>query len=485
MRVTPMDSTFLYTERPEAPMHVGAVILVELPENFEGSFFDAYKDVLKARAEEMPFFFAKLDHAPLNIGYPVWVKDEDYDWDYHVRHTALPKPGTMEQLYEKVARIHSRSLDMTRPLAEYWVIEGLENGMVALYSKTHHACLDGQRGAALAQFMFDLTPEPRGPLNEEQREALGINLEPAEKQTIVDHVVNAVFDNLKRPFGASFRPALKVAQAMIEQNNRAKETDMPTLTAPKTILNQRIGKERSFYGRSFGLKTIKDIRKASGYTINEVMVAVAGGGLRRYLEEKGELPEESLVCGAPVALGITNESANNTTMMTLSFGTHIEDPMERLEFISKTSNFGKESTAHLQEAINSGAGLKLPAWITQPLLGTLTSPAVMDRMPTAMNAVLSNVKGVPFPLYIAGAKIVAQYPVSIVTHGAGVNLTCQSYMDQMDFGIVACKKTMPDPERLMDLISEELEHIHKVTVTAANTGVTPPPVGDDQEAKAA
>ncbi|MGB1088101.1 MAG: wax ester/triacylglycerol synthase family O-acyltransferase, partial [Alphaproteobacteria bacterium] len=459
-RLSATDASFLYAESEDAPMHVGGITLLDLPENYEGTFYENMLQLAKDRFGEVGLMRWKAVEQPLNLDYPFWVEvaEEDIEWDYHFKLEKLPAPGTSEQLHERVCELHMELLDRNQPLWRVYVFEGLEGGKVAMYNKIHHACMDGQAGVQMSQVMMDLTPEPRAPFTQEQIEALGFASKTTKHEpNLLSAVIDGVADTIKRPMFRQLAPLAKVARESIRQMNGGADEDGEAMTpAPRTIFNAEISQKRSFGAGEMKFAEIKAIRQATGATINDIVVAATGGALRRYLADRGELPNDSLLCMAPVALEQKEGSANNVSSMVMSFGTDIADPVERLAAVSASSKLGKKNFAKLQDVMDEGDGFRLPARLTKPLVGLMGSKTLATRMPPIANATLSNVKGLTIPIYAAGAQVSAMYPVSIVAHANTLNITVNSYLDKIDIGVLACGEIMADPQKLVALMEEEI-----------------------------
>lgn len=488
------DATFLFTESKETPNHVAGLTIVELPENYEGSFFDAYVEMLKSRIDEVPMMKWKLANAALDLDYPYWVEADDIEWDYHVRSTALARPGTDKQLWDKISRLHTQLLDRSRPLWEHYVIEGLEGNRVAIYSKVHHSAVDGQTGQQMQKVLFDAAPTPRGPLSVEQLKQLNMYRHTGKKAPSFTSQLaeQAKKSLLKRPALLDAPKYLNAAKLAFKKRGDLKNM-MPTL-APKTIFNVPISDKRAFATGSVPLSAMKAVKNETGTTLNDVTVAICGGALRRYLDAKRALPAEGLMCGAPVALPQKGNSSNNVSMMVMPYGTEIEDPVERLHFVHDGAVKAKAAVAASLELTDVMPEVELPAPIAKRLTSAFFSPAVAGMIPAPMNVVMSNVPGSPVPFYVAGAKVVANYPVSIAQHGQAMNITSVSYEDRMDIGIISCARVMHAPEQLVALIEDEFatlyeqvmgEKLETETPDAAETAFTAHKGGQSQQLAAA
>lgn len=478
------DAMFLYSEKPDTPMHVGTLAIVELPEGFTGSFRDHFVEMFKSRIEEVPMLRWKAVEQPFNLGYPVWVEDDNMDWDYHVRRTSVPMPATKDQLIAKIEKLHMQLLDRNHPLHTHYVFEGLEGNRAAVYSKIHHACIDGQTAVKLATIMFDLTEQPRDPLTPEQIAEAGLN-RTAEKQApgLLSALGNAALERIEKPLYSQIPSLVRMANKMMPDDlaatlrksvssltekpapittNRGDKVEykMGMAWGPKSILNKHLSMDRKIAFGSVPLDLIKSTRRAAkdqfgNVTLNDVIVAACGGALRAYLEEHDALPETSLVCGAPVALTQKDGSNNNISFMTMHFRTDVADPIERLKKVSASTQKAKTDQKRNDSAIES-ANITVPSYFVEPVARLATSKLGVGMMPVPMAAVVSNVPGPPMQLYMAGAKILEAFPISLITHNAGLNITVQSFMDRFDIAITTCRSTMADADRFVELVEGEL-----------------------------
>jgi WS/DGAT/MGAT family acyltransferase len=456
-----IDASFLYMETPETPMHVAGLTFIELPAGYSGSFYADYKAHIGRRMHLVPIFSQKLVPVPFEIDHPVWVNDDEVDLDYHVRHLDLPAPGTMEQLEELVGRLHSNFLDRSRPLWEFYVIEGLQNGQVAIYTKMHHAAVDGGAGMALNSAMYDLTPEPR------EVDAPPAKLRTASRQLDPAMLLGTAYTNL-------LNQQIKAIQAIpdVWKTIAGFATPAPgapllsqvaqqLLIAPRTRLNGTITSQRIYAARSMPLAEAKRIAKKTGTTLNDVVMAICGGALRRYLDEKRDLPGQPLVAFVPVSLRQPgNTDTNNQVFgMLCSIATDVADPLERLQAINASSASAKQVTGRIKDVAPRDFALFGAPYLLQGLIGLYGRSKIADQLPPAANVTISNVPGPQVPLYLAGSKLLTLYPVSIPTHGVGLNITVQSYCGALDFGFTACRRTVPDIRKLAEYHVDALREL--------------------------
>jgi diacylglycerol O-acyltransferase len=453
-RLSALDASFLYGETPETPMHVaGLGIFDKAPEGT--NVFEAFRDHIRARLHLLPFFHRKLALSPIQLDHPVWIEDDAVDFDYHIRHMALPKPGTGEQLRTLVARLHMILLDRSRPLWQYYVIEGLQGGGFAVYLKMHHAGIDGGAGMASLETIFSDSPEPSvvpPPPPPRKKEAT-----PNIFELISSSYSN--FFNQQRQFYESWPDISKAIANVSQRLTENLSEPSPFALAPKTIFNVTLSNQRSFATGTIPLGDVKALGKLLGAKINDIVLTVCAGALRRYLLKRNSLPDESLVAAVPVSLrkeGNTDMN-NQVTAMLCKLATDVADPVERLQAIVASSNVSKERLGVVKDVIPTDI-----SWLGAPIV--LTGMArlfgrgnIAETMPPVMNVLISNVPGPRKPLYCAGTEMLAYFPVSIPAHGGVLNITVQSYVDRLDFGLIACKAAVPDIDKLMGYLIYEFE----------------------------
>jgi diacylglycerol O-acyltransferase len=454
-----MDASFLHLETPEMPMHVGSLQIADLPEGYAGDYYEDVKRYMAGRMHLAAVFQRKLALMPFDLANPVWVDDEDVDLDYHVRHVILPRPGTMEQLEKYVARLHSSLLDRSRPLWEIYVIEGLNTGQVAIYNKMHHAAIDGQAGVAIAKALLGATavpapikpPRPRARTNQYQlgvAELAGAALSNAVTQYI------KLFKSLP-----AVGRAIKSVLYPVSEVDGKRHLSLPEgfQLGPKTPLNVAITNQRSFAARTLSLGEVKAMAKRTGTSLNDVVLAICAGALKRYLADYDCEPDKPLIAGVPVSLreaGNTDPN-NQVSMMMVSLATTINDPIERLMAINASAKIGKKLQGNVKGAMPTDfPSLGVP-WLMTGLVSLYGRSRLANRLPPIVNVAISNVPGPQFPLYFAGAKLAGFFPVSIPGHGVALNITVQSYNGLLEVGLTACRRAMPDVADLADYMVEE------------------------------
>ena len=491
-KLSAMDASFLYLETPEMPMHVGSMAIFRLPEGYKGDFFEDFKAMIASRLHIAPILKSRLEKAPLDIDHPSWVEDDQFDIDRHIFRASLPAPRDRATLERIVGWMHAKLLNRARPLWEFYVFEGMKDSEIGLYSKMHHACIDGGAGAALTNMIYDLTPVPREIEPPTERAKVG-----QEPRDIAANLIDSYQQLWRQPFDASAAAkgielprsgksdlgSILFDNAMFQIENAVKFAgNVPTLLksvsdvvgkiadpksrdsivgmmSPPTLLNKQISSERSFAGVSIPLSRAKAVAKAAGGKLNDVVLAISSGVVRRYLVERGALPSKSMTAAVPISLREEgNTDANNQVFgMICSIATNVEDPKTRLETIIAQSTKSKEISHPLRALMPQVSNVSmLGAPIMMQILALLYSrSSLSDVLPPTANITVSNVPGPRQTLYAAGAELLHIFPVSISTHGLALNITVQSYRDQLDFGFIAGANIIPHVEVLCSLVPEE------------------------------
>ncbi|MEL6744103.1 MAG: wax ester/triacylglycerol synthase family O-acyltransferase [Pseudomonadota bacterium] len=481
-----IDATFLYMESEATPMHVAGLTLYELPEGFEGSFHAHFKSFFAGRVHLIPIFNKKLARSVMQLDHPGWVDAGDLDLDYHIQGMRLPAPGTFDQLQSVIADMHAVRLDRKKPLWQFMVIEGLEDGRVALYSKVHHAAIDGGAGMVITQALYDLGPVPREVEPPKPRVA-------ERKPTVPERAILGMHDMATNVVRQQLKFAEAVPKTMAQMADLAASAiknpgsvGLVSLLAPKTPFNRTITAERTFAARSVSLMDAKLISKATGAKINDIVMAICGGALRAYLSEKHKLPDAPLVAFVPISLRASgNKDLNNQVFgMNCPLATNYGDPLKRLQVIQRESGQTKDVAGSVKDAAPQdftmvGAPLVLPG-----LMELYGQTKLADVLPSAVNLTISNTAGPPFPMYCAGAKVTSLYPVSIPIHGVGLNITVQSYIDKLDFGVTAGAVAMPDVDHFADYLVASFEELKRAALPADKAVDAAPETSEPKKAAA-
>ena len=450
------DAVFLSTETDTAWGHIGGMSILD-PSGVPDFSFDRLVRVIEQRLVHVPRFRWKLLEVPFGIDRPYWVEVPDFDVRKHVHRIAVPAPGTMKELGELAGHLFARPLDRSRPLWEVWFIEGLEGGKVAMFMKNHHCLMDGQAGVGLAEVLTDLSPDATAPPIVPDVMKEGTPEAPTALAIAVNAARNAIERQGKRAkhIGIGLRSlASSLWPGAADEFAPPSWSDVPPLS-----FNKMVGMRRRFACASLDLEELKDVKKHFDVTLNDVVLEVIGAALRRWLRAKGELPERPIVAMCPVSLRAHGDQtlSNQITMMPVALATDLDDPADRLRRIAKNSTRSKESVkegsfdvlAAVSESLAPGlVGLLMRAMAIAP-----------DSVPLPGNLVVSNVRGVPIPLYTAGARLESMYPMSVLQAGQGLNATVVSYMSKMEFGFTVDPDLVPDVDELVDQIHRSFEEL--------------------------
>jgi diacylglycerol O-acyltransferase / wax synthase len=467
------DGMFLHIESPEMPMHVGSLCVLDMPEGVAADdFYELAKERLAQRIHLADLFTRKLAFIPLDLSNPVWVDDEDMDLDYHVRHVALPKPGSNRQLQQYVARLHSSLLDRSRPLWEMFIITGLRSGQAALYTKAHHAGMDGQGGMAVAQAIFDL--EATGRVVKPPRPKLRRN----QYQLGMAELASAAGRNLLMQLTKLAQSAPSLVGSVRGLLTPARDSDGSRrwgppkdfkIFGPRTLLNVSITNQRSFAGKTISLAEAKFIGKTFGCSLNDVVMATTSGALRRFLKDHQDLPGKPLLAGVPVSLRAAGDTTANNQVggMIVPLATDVDDPVQRLQTIHAAAEVNKAMMAGMNTPGITDFPLPAAPWLISGLAAAANRSGLITALPPVVNLIISNVPGSPVPLYFAGAKLASFYPVSIAIHSMALNVTVQSYAGRLDYGLIACRRALPDVNDLGELFLSEHQALYARALEAA------------------
>lgn len=449
-RLKPLDASWLLVDTRDTPMHVASLTIYSLPPDAGDNFVQDLVAHLRSSRTFVPPFNQKLASSPLKNVLPAWIEDHKIDIDYHLRHSALPRPGGERELGVLVSRLHSNQMDFNRPLWECHIIEGLENGRFAMYVKMHHSLVDGVGGMRLMQKMLSTSPDERDlPPPWSFRGG-----EPRAARARVPLV-----ENLKRAFDQQVQsvPGLAKAFRNLAQAywDRPKDEALPFI-APRSVLNGKVSGQRRFATQAYTLERIKKLAKALDATVNDVFLAMCGGALRRYLEEIQALPDQPLTAGIPVSVRPQGgeDAGNAISFIVSTLATHVADPLERLAAIKESTASAKSKLQELPKVgINNYTMILMAPYIVQMLTG------LGGRSRPMFNVTISNVPGPQQAMYFNGAKMEQMYPVSLLSHGQALNITVVSYDGQFNVGFTGCRDTLPHMQKLSVYTGEALEEL--------------------------
>jgi diacylglycerol O-acyltransferase / wax synthase len=477
-QLTGLDTQFLAFESPRQYGHVSGVTVLD-PSTAPGGKLELadIQGLMSERLHLLPPFRWRLAGVPLGLDYPYWIDDPNFDLDFHVRELAIPPPPTDVKLAEQVARIFARPLDRARPLWELYLIHGLQGGQVALLTKIHHAVIDGASGAEILGVLLDLSPEGRalpkpsedgaerepGELEMLSRGLLGVPRYPLR----VLRALPSIVPNLEDVPVLGALPGAKRLGRLAARAQRALGGERPVLEtielrAPHTSFNGRVSPHRRFAFGQLSLDAVKQVKNAHGCTVNDVVVSLCAGAVRRWLIEHDELPSDPLVVQIPVSVRAKEQVGtygNRVSAISAPLFTNEPDPLERLRRTHQALRVLKERHRALPAQLLQDATQFIPPAMLARASRVSLALATSERVWPTWNLVISNVPGPQSPLFCAGARVEAQYPVSVVTDGMGLNMTVMSYRGHLDFGLVADREQMPDLWSMIGWLREALEEL--------------------------
>ncbi len=479
-RLSGLDASFLYMETPTLHMHVSMAAVFD-PSTIRGGYsFERVHDLVKGRLVKAPVFTRRLVQVPFHLGHPYWVDDPHFDIDFHLRRAALPAPGGMPELAEFVGDVCSRQLDRSKPLWQMYIVEGLENGNIALVTKMHHSTIDGVSGAELLAQLFDLEAAPKAAAKAGSKSAAKASLKggqaedtgsspfvPARIPSDFELVAQALATRMAKPPRMA-RLAWKTAFALLDvrkvrkvrSGESAGKAALP-LTAPRTSINAALTAHRKVAFSSISLDDVKRLKNAKGTTVNDVVLAICTGALRTYLMSRNELPDAPLVATVPVSVHDAEgvQGSNRVSAMFVSLPTQLDDPLERLE----TINLGTRGAKEEHNALGADVLLN---WVEHATPNVFAAAArtysrlkLADHHRPIHNLIISNVPGPDFPLYFAGSEMVAGFPLGPVLEGAGLNITVMSYRGVLNWGLMACRETVAGADEIAEAIPDALDEL--------------------------
>ena len=464
--LTGLDALFVYLEAMGTPMHVASLIRLRPPTRGRLRFAHALRDHLLARLADISILRRELVAAPLALGHPMWREVANFDPAPHIQLQTLAKPGSERQLHGLIARLHAVELDRSRPLWEIVIVEGLADGGLAIYLKSHHALVDGQAGVQVMGALLDVEPRPLQRPSAKAKATGDAATLPAPNA-----IARAALRASARQFGAMLRgvpeSVRRLAASAREAGSLEKLRDSVWL-APRTPFNAQLDSSRRFAATSLPLPEIKRIAKHFGASLNDVVMALCAGALRTQLLKSDALPDVPLIAAMPVSLRASGvEGGNEVSMVQCPLATDIADPIERLAAIASATRQIKGRVASFKGLIPTDfPGMAAPIWATG-ISRLWQRGRLSERLPPLANLVISNVPGPPIPLFVAGAAVTHFQPVSIITHGLGLNITVMTYASSLEVGIVSSKATLDKPEALIKGLHRALSALSKAALTKA------------------
>lgn len=485
-QLTGLDASFLNMETGTTFGHVSSVSIFERPEDPDYNPYESFRAQMESRLHLLEPYRRRLVEVPLSLDHPYWIRDPDFDLDFHIRHMALPAPGNADQLGEQVARIVGRPMDRSRPLWEVYVIEGLESGDFAVLQKVHHATIDGASGVEAMAILLDtvrvgaVSPEDPGTWSPEAMPTATemLNRTAAvylrRPQKMLKAQLRLLREIAKITRNKGLENTLTTIRRAIPLGGTPEQRDtadtLPTLAAPPTPFNKAITAHRRFAFRSVPLEDIKTIKTRLGATVNDVVMAVCAGALRRYLEKHSALTSDPLIAMVPVSIRTGQEEEKWTNRVSGIFAklpTNVESAVERVGAVHESMAIAKENFDLIPADLLVDFAEFAPPAVATRAMRMATSTRMPDRLKPPMNVVISNVPGPRHPLYLAGAQLKHYYPVSTIVDGQGLNITVQSYIDTLDFGLISCRELVPDLWELVDMCVDEVDQLLRETDPSA------------------
>jgi WS/DGAT/MGAT family acyltransferase len=469
----PLDSAFITLEVPSAPLHIGAIIELELHDDLDPiARFDRIKETVRSRLHEIPVLTQRILRTPFDLAWPVFAEDPDFDLDYHVVRRAVPFPGGEAELDALVGRVMSRELVPDRPLWEMNVIEGLADGRAAIVIKIHHALVDGVSGAATLARFFDISPEIREPEAKTAEEV--VPTEPLP--TPMELLSRTASELLKRPSAVvdALSSSVEHAADALERVTKSALNDPPELgvhqpsifEAHRTSINGTPGHSKRFARLRMDLNEVKYAAKARGATVTDFVMATVSGGLKRLFDARAEQLDRDLIAFVPINVrrsGDEGDLGNQISAMLMGLRTDLEDPEDRIRAISRSQSL----VADQQREHNARLLMDLAAAVGPTIASaagrTMWALELFDHLPPAANVVVSSVPGPPIPLWLGGYRVATAAPLGPLMAGLALNITVLGYVDQLEYGMLACTRRVPELYELRDWIAEEADYYFKST----------------------
>lgn len=473
-QLTGLDATFLALDSPTVYGHVGSMSVLDPPIHGPALTLQRLTELVESRLHLAPPFRWRLAEVPFGLDQPYWIEDPHFDIEFHVRELALPAPGDHQQLVSQAARLHARPLDRKRPLWEMYLIHGLEGGRQAVYTKVHHAAIDGVSGNDLLVALLDTSPEagqaattaaPWRPEAEPgavqllARSALSMTRQPLRAVRVSAELLRALPALANSPA----RPRMPVIDRFLPRRGSNVVLSAPPLVAPHTPFNKTIGPHRRWAFGTLPLAEVKEIKNAAAVTVNDVVMALCAGALRTWLRDHNALPTGPLLAAVPVSIRTEEEKAtqgNRVSSIIVPLPTHLSDPGERLNAVHEAMRAAKvQFNAMPADLLTDIAQFSMPALANQAsrLAHRLR---LLERIPP-FNLFISNVPGPTVDLYMCGAHLEAVYPLSAIADGQGLNITVLGSHGKLNFGILADRELVPDVDSIMNALVDELALLRK------------------------
>jgi WS/DGAT/MGAT family acyltransferase len=455
-----LDATFIYLESEHSPMAIGAVYVIDANDAPGDFSYQSWRALVKSRLKLSRVFRQRLVEVPLDLSFPYWINDPGFNLDDHLPLATLPKPGGMAELMQVAADTWGKMLDRERPLWDITFVDGINNisgisrGSFALITRVHHAAVDGKAGAEMMTALLDVTPAMRKVEGED-------SWQPEELPSTLGVVTRSWFNaGHKAVELAGFVGKVAVGKAQLQSELWLKKIDPPPrlLSAPPSLFNQPVSPARTFWGRNFDFERIRAIRKAvAGVTINDVVLAICAGGLRRYLLDRDELPLKPLVAMAPISVRSEEEGAGNqVSAMLVGLATDVDNELDRLVRIHANT---KRSKIHAGALPANKITEFLPSETLAAAARVYTRTRLGGHHRPFFNVTITNVPGPPVPLYVAGARIHSAFGMAPILDGLGLILVVLSYNGRISIGINSCEEIVPDPDNMAECIERSFNEL--------------------------
>jgi diacylglycerol O-acyltransferase len=456
-----IDAKFLYSETATAHMHTIKVVVSDVSSMPDGFSYDVFVEVLGQQLSRLPLFRRRIVEVPLSLGHPVWINDPAFKLSNHMSRRHLSPPGSLRELAEEAALIAGTPLPRDRPLWSLAVVEGLQRGRIAVIAKVHHAVADGSATVAMlkniVQGVGEAVEEP--PVD---------TWEPEEIPTRHRLVVLALRQHADRLRGLPSLAAKSVRGARASEEQRRHGAVKPPLPlqTPRTSFNISLTRDRTFAMTTLDLNALRAVRRAAGTTLNDVYLAVCGGAVRRYLEDRGELPDRSLVASVPVSTDpdAARLSGNRVDNLYVTIGTDIADPIDRLRHCSQVTKASKDVRHALGNDLLEQRAEVVPPQLYRSILRLWSRSGLANHLRPPINLIASNVAGPRQQIRFGPITLEALYSVGPILEGIGLNLTAWSYVDALSVSVLGCPPSLPDPWRLVDLLHGSLDELVSATV---------------------
>lgn len=461
-RLAGKDAIFVYADSARTPMHIAFAGIFD-PSTIPGrtgepgEVYNRFMELMEQRLHLFPPFRQKLVKVPFGLNHPLLIEDPDFDLEYHVRRTALPAPGGARELEAFFSRLMSRPMDMSRPMWEGWIVEGLEDDRWAYVAKTHHVLIDGVGGNEALVNLLDLAPEPR------EVDPPSAPWQPEQKPGDLRMIAEAVVDQVKKPpqfLGTVARTGGVLKDFVGAQLKRNDEPGLRVI-GPRTFLNGHVGPHRQIALGSVSLAEIKKVKHAADVKVNDVVLAMVGRGLRKFLRQHGEDPDKSLVAAVPISIRPKGDANvdNQVAAMTVPFHDDVDDVGTQLQAIAEATRPAKEQLGAVTATVLTDWTEYAPPAVAAQAFRFYAGTTLSARHPPLANVTVSNVPGPPIPIYMAGSLMQGMYPIGPLIPGQAMNITLVSYLDNMHVGVVADRELVPPVVDLQEHIASSLQDL--------------------------